>query len=351
MFNALTRSRKAEAENFPFCTIEPNRGIAVVEDARLQALARMVGVGQIVPATLELVDIAGLVAGASAGEGLGNQFLAHIREVDALIHLVRCFQDPDVVHHMGTVDPVRDIEVVNTELLLADLQSCQAQLERQVKRAKSLDRDALATVDLLNRLLPHLNAGKPALSFEVPEEDRARMKSLCLLSTKPVLFVCNLSESALADPLADPAVSAVAAYARQHQGSGFGVVCSKLEQDLADLSPEETASFLEAYGLSEMGVSQIVRSAYSLLHLGSFLTFNQKEVRAWTFRSGMKAPECAGLIHTDFERGFIKAEVVSWSDLAQAGSFSAARESGRYRIEGRDYLMRDGDVVLFRFSP
>ena len=350
LFNALTRSRGAEAANYPFCTIEPNVGVVTVPDARLEPLARMVKTQTIIPAAIEIVDIAGLVAGASKGEGLGNRFLANIREVDAIIHVVRCFEDEDVIHNMGGIDPRRDIEIISTELLLADIQSVDLQIERNQRRAKGPDKEAKANLPLLERVLAHLNEGRPALTMDLPEEERARLLGFGLLTAKPTLYACNVSDADLKAPEENPHVQTVRTFARDHHGAGSCVICSKLEEELVELNPDEAMEFLADLGVADSGVSQLIQATYELLGLASYLTAGEKEVRAWTFRKGMKAPACAGVIHTDFERGFIKAEVVAYEALAALGSYAAAREAGKYRIEGKDYLMKDGDVVLFRFN-
>lgn len=349
LFNALTRSRKAEVANYPFCTIEPNVGVVEVPDERLAPLAKLVKTSKIVPAAIEFVDIAGLVAGASQGEGLGNQFLANIRQVDAIVHVVRCFEDSNIVHNMGNVDPIRDIEVIQTELILADLQSVEGQLDRNRKRAKGLDKDSLANVALLEKLAAHLNEGKPAYALALHEDEQARMAQFGLLSQKPVLYACNVADTDLSNPENNPHVEKVKMYAAAHHSESC-VLCGRLEADLAELSPEEATEFLRELNISDSGVSQLIRSAYKLLGLASFFTAGEKEARAWTFKIGMKAPECAGVIHTDFQTGFIKAEVVSYEDLMRTGSYAAAREAGKYRIEGKDYPFVDGDVTLFRFN-
>ncbi|MDR2513571.1 MAG: redox-regulated ATPase YchF [Puniceicoccales bacterium] len=352
LFNALTRSRKAEAANYPFCTIEPNVGVVEVPDERLDELARIVRTRVTIPAAIEFVDIAGLVAGASKGEGLGNKFLANIREVDAIVHVVRCFENDDIVHNMGKVDPVRDIEVITTELILADLQSCEQQLDRNVKKARGQDKDAAANVALLQRLLAHLNENKPAASLQVSDlEERARMKHFGLLSVKPVLYACNVAEDGLAAPGGqNPFVEAVRRHVATEHDARVCVICAQVEAELGELSPEEMKEYLAALGVSDSGVSQLIRASYDLLGLASYFTAGEKEARAWTFKHGMTAPQCAGVIHTDFEKGFIKAEVVSYADLRAAGSVAAAREAGKYRLEGKEYLFKDGDVALFRFA-
>lgn len=350
LFNAVTRTRKAEAANYPFCTIEPNVGIVQVPEARLEPLARIAGTRTIIPAAIEFVDIAGLVAGASKGEGLGNQFLANIRQVDAIIEVVRCFEDADIIHNMGSVDPVRDIEIITTELVLADLQSVENQLERQARRAKGQDKEAVAKVALLERVREHLNAGRPASTLELAPEERERMAEFFLLSTKPVIFACNVHENHLGNPAGNPHVEAVEAYVQEHHGAASCVICSKLEEELSEMDPEEAAGFLRELGIGDSGVSQLIQATYDLLGLASFFTAGEKEARAWTFHRGMKAPECAGVIHTDFQKGFIKAEVVAYADLLAAGSKAAAREAGKLRMEGKDYVFEDGDVVEFRFN-
>lgn len=350
LFNALTRSRKAEAANYPFCTIEPNVGRVEVPDARLAPLAKIAKTPVIVPAALEIVDIAGLVAGASQGEGLGNQFLANIREVDAIIQVVRCFEDDDVIHTMGHVDPIRDIEVIMTELILADLQSATIQADKLRKKARGADKEAVQSLQILEPLLMHLNAGKPAITFELSAEDKPRLKTFGLMSAKPILFACNVSEADLLNPEANSFVQKVRHYAATHHGADCCVLSAKLEAELADLSFEEAKEYLQSLGVEDSGVSHLIRSAYHLLGLASYFTAGEKEVHAWTFTLGFKAPQCAGVIHTDFEKGFIKAEVVAYDDLLALGSMAAAKDAGKVRLEGKDYVFKDGDVALFRFS-
>ncbi len=349
-FNALTRSRKAEAANYPFCTIEPNVGVVEVPDDRLPVLSKIAKTGVIIPAAIEFVDIAGLVAGASQGEGLGNKFLSHIREVDAIVQVVRCFEDTDVVHTMGNVDPVRDIETIITELVLADLQSAEAQLDRMSKKAKGQDKDAIAHTALLTRVVAHLNEGKPANLIEVKDEDVGRLRSYFLLTNKPILYACNVGEGDLADIANNPYVNAVRTYAKEQHDAQTCVICSKIEAELAELAPDEAKEYLRELGVEDSGVSQLIRTSYELLGLASYFTAGEKEARAWTFTKGMTAPQCAGVIHTDFEKGFIKAEVVAYDDLVKAGSVAAAREAGKYRLEGKDYIFKDGDVAVFRFN-
>lgn len=350
LFNALTRSRKAEAANYPFCTIDPNVGVVEVPDQRLKPLQGIAKTKVIIPAAIEMLDIAGLVAGASKGEGLGNKFLSNIREVDAIVHVVCCFEDDDVIHNMGSVDPLRDIETITTELILADMQSVDIQIDRNKKRARGNDKEAAANVALLEKLIVHLNEGKPANTFEISDDERPRLKSFFLLSEKPVLYACNVAESNLADAENNPYVQKVREYVKEHHDAGACIISAKLEYELSELELEEAKDYLLELGVSDSGVSALIRATYKLLGLASYFTAGEKEVRAWTFPLGFKAPECAGVIHTDFERGFIKAEVVSYDDLVAAGSIAAAREAGKYRLEGKDYVFADGDVVLFRFN-
>jgi GTP-binding protein YchF len=350
LFNALTRSRKAEAANYPFCTIDPNVGVVTVPDERLPELARIAKTGVQIPAAIEFVDIAGLVAGASKGEGLGNQFLAHIREVDAIVHVVRCFEDPDIIHTMGGIDPVRDIEVVATELILSDLDAVQKRIDKTQKKAKSGDKEAQAELALLERLVPHLNENKPANILPVHEDEAKLLKFFQLLSAKPVLYACNVAESGLATAEQNPFVQKVAAFVRAHHDAAYVPISARIEAELIDLPPDEAKAFLQDLGVSDSGVSSLIRATYSLLGLLTYFTAGEKEARAWTIKKGWKAPQAAGVIHTDFEKGFIKAEVVSYADLLRLGSVAAAREAGKYRLEGKEYVFQDGDVALFRFN-
>ncbi|MBI5690352.1 MAG: redox-regulated ATPase YchF [Verrucomicrobia bacterium] len=350
LFNALTRSRKAEAANYPFCTIDPNVGVVVVPDDRLPVLQKIARTGVIVPAAIEFVDIAGLVAGASKGEGLGNQFLANIREVDAIIQVVRCFEDSDIVHTMGRIDPVRDIEVITTELVLADLEAVTKRIEKNQKKAKSGDKEAQAELALLQRLEPHLNAGRTANVLPATAEEQALMKLFQLLTAKPVIFACNVAENDLATAEQNPFVQQVAGYVRTHHDAAYVPISAKIEAELIDLPPEEARAFLKDLGVDDSGVSALIRATYALLGLQTYFTAGEKEVRAWTIKKGWKAPEAAGVIHTDFQKGFIKAEVVAYDELARLGSIAAAREAGKYRLEGKDYVVADGDVILFRFN-
>ncbi len=350
LFNALTRSHKASAENYPFCTIEPNLGVVSVPDPRLAPLARIAKVNQIIPAAIEFVDIAGLVKGASQGEGLGNKFLSHIREVDALVQGVRCFDDPDIIHVTGSVDPVRDIEIINTELVLADLEALRRRRDRISKDVKSGDKHALAENHILDRIEPHLNAGKPAATLRFAKEEWELARNCFLLTAKPTIFAANVKENELAAAGTNPHVAKVREYARNHHACDTVIICAQLESDLADLSPEEAQQFLAELAVNESGITGLIRSTYQLLGLRTFFTFNEKEIRAWTIRSGDTASRAAGTIHTDFERGFIKAECVHCEDLVKAGSVAQARETGHYSHEGRDYVVKDGDVLLFKFK-
>ncbi|MDR1433511.1 MAG: redox-regulated ATPase YchF [Puniceicoccales bacterium] len=351
LFNALTRSRKADAQNYPFCTIEPNVGIVEVPDVRLQKLAALSKSKKIVPAAVEIVDIAGLVAGASRGEGLGNKFLANIREVDAIIHVVRCFEDPNIVHSAGSVNPVNDMEIINTELLLADLQSVEGQLDRNLKKAKGNDKEAVGNVELLRLLLEHLNGGRPALSIDVSEDIRPRVRSFNLLTSKPVIFACNVDESGLASGDAgNRYVSSAMERAAAYGNSAVCVICAQVEADICDFASDEADAFLKELGVADSGVSRLIENVYSLLGLASFFTTGEDETRAWTFRSGMKAPQCAGLIHGDFESGFIKAEVIGCDELMANRGWNGSRDAGKVRLEGKDYAFKDGDVAVFRFA-
>jgi hypothetical protein len=352
LFNALTRSHKAPAENYPFCTIEPNLGVVSVPDHRLPALAQVAKVSQLIPTAIEFVDIAGLVKGASRGEGLGNKFLSHIREVDALIHVVRCFEDPDIVHVTGSPDPVRDIEIVTTELVLADLETVRKRTEKISRDVKRGDKHALLEAQLLQKLEAHLNTGKPVNTLGLPlaPEEKGIVRSFFLLTDKPTLFAANLKENELVGADSNSRIAQVREYARTHHACETVVICAQLESDLADLTAEESREYLKELGVSESGVNSLIRSAYHVLGLRTFFTFNEQEVRAWTVHIGDTAVKAAGTIHTDFERGFIKAETVNWEDLVKAGSVGHARETGHYRIEGRDYVVRDGDVLLFKVS-
>ena len=350
LFNALTRTRKAESANYPFCTIDPNVGVVQVPDARLEPLRKIAKTDKIIPAAIEFVDIAGLVAGASKGEGLGNKFLANIREVDAIVHVVRCFDDDDIIHNMGSIDPIRDIEIINTELILSDITSLETQKEKLVKKARGGDKEAEENLSLIERLQPHLDANKPAITLSMSDDEHAVLKRLCLLSAKRVLYACNVAESDLADPSGNAYVVQVEKFAHEHHGSGICIISAAVEAELIDFDEAEAAEYLDSLGVKDSGVSLLIQATYDLLGLASYFTAGVQEVRAWTFRKGMKAPQCAGVIHTDFEHGFIKAEVVTYEDLVTAGSVAKARDAGKYRLEGKEYEFKDGDVAHFRFN-
>ncbi len=357
LFNALTRTRKAEAANYPFCTIDPNVGVVTVPDERLDFLGEMSKSQRIVPTTIEIVDIAGLVAGASQGEGLGNQFLSHIREVDAMIQVVRCFDDPDIHHVSGSVDPLRDIEVILTELILADVAVLEKRKDKSAKLARSGDKEAGRLLEVIGALLPHLDAGKPALTCPVSSSDPEVVRGLFLLTSKPMLFACNVREEELGPLLggtregtSGERVTAVETYCRDHLGAAAAVISAQIEAELVDLSDEDRTEYLQSLGVSESGVGLLIRSAYALLGLQTYFTTGEKESRAWTIREGDKAPQAAGVIHTDFERGFIAAECTAFEVLRELGSQAKAREAGKLRIEGKDYVVRDGDVLEFRFN-
>ena len=349
LFNSLTKAG-AESANYPFCTIDPNVGIVTVPDERLKLLGDMYQSKKVTPAVIEFVDIAGLVKGASKGEGLGNQFLSNIREVDAVVHVVRCFEDTNVVHVDGSVDPVRDIETINLELIFSDIEI----LERRVAkagRAALNDKKIAAEVELLKKLIAHLEDGKLAITFEAADEDEeALIDSYNLLTAKPVIFAANVSEDDLSDDGAsNPHVQAVRKYAEQSSSEVF-VICAQIEQEIAELDDEEKSMFLEDLGLKESGLEKMIKASYKLLGLLSFLTSGEDETRAWTITNGTKAPQAAGKIHTDFERGFIRAEVVNYKNLLECGSLSAAKEKGLVGLEGKEYVVKDGDVILFRFN-
>ena len=350
LFNAVTRTRGAQAANYPFCTIDPNVGIVTVPDARLAVLQKIAKTGVVIPAAIEFVDIAGLVKGASTGEGLGNKFLTHIREVDAIVQVVRCFEDDDVLHVSGSVDPVRDIEVINTELMLADLESVSKKRERVAKDAKRGDKGAIAEDAVLGKLLEALEAGRPALTVDLTPEERAVAKQFFLLSDKPTIFACNVKDSELATADENPYVVKVREYVKTHLSCEAVVISAQIESELIDLSPEEGDAFLKEMGVQESGMGSLIRSTYHLLGLQTYFTAGEKEVRAWTIHTGDTAPKAAGVIHSDFERGFIKAETVAYDDLVSCGSVAAAREKGLYRMEGKEYVVKDGDVLLFKFN-
>jgi ribosome-binding ATPase len=350
LFNALIRTRKAEAANYPFCTIDPNVGVVTVPDDRLPILARIAKTAVIIPAAVEFVDIAGLVKGAAQGEGLGNKFLTHIREVDAIVQVVRCFDDPDIHHVAGDIDPIRDIETILTELALADFDAVQKRLEKGAKDAKHGDKAAMAGAEVLGKLIPHLNAGKPAITLALTPEEKAVARGFFLLTDKPTIFAANVKEQDLATADSNPHVEKVREYARTHIACETVVISAQIESDLIDLSLEEAREFLQALGVQESGIGALIRSTYHLLGLRTYFTAGEKEARAWTIHAGDTAPQAAGVIHSDFERGFIKAETVSYDDLVQCGSVAAAREKGLYRMEGKEYVVEDGDVLLFKFK-
>lgn len=349
LFNALTSQTAALAANYPFATIEPNIGVVPVPDERLEPLAKLVKTQTIIPATVEFVDIAGLVRGASKGEGLGNQFLANIRETDVVVQVVRCFEDENIVHVEGSVDPKRDIETIQIELALADLASVEKKRERAQKIAKSGDKDAKAEIELLEKLLPALEEGKAARTVELTEDEKERVKGFFLLTTKPTIYAANVDETTLANPESNPHVKVVQEIA-ESENAEVVIICAQLEAELVELPVEERLDYLASLNLSSSGVDRLIKSAYHLLGLMSYLTAGEKEVRAWTIKKGMKAPQAAGVIHTDFERGFIRAEIVSYDELISVGTYAAAREKGLMRLEGKEYVMKDGDVVHFRFN-
>ena len=350
LFNAVTRTRKAEAANYPFCTIDPNVGMVTVPDARLSALREIAGTTVVIPAAIEFVDIAGLVKGASQGEGLGNKFLTHVREVDAVVQVVRCFEDADIHHVAATIDPVRDIETINTELMLADLDSVKKRRERVAKDVKRGDKGAAVEEAVLGRIEPWLDEGKPAITLDLSPEERALVASFFLLTDKPTIFACNVKESDLASADSNPHVLKVRDYARTHLSCEAVVISAQIESDLVDLPPDEADAFLNELGVKESGIGALIRSTYHLLGLQTYFTAGEKEVRAWTIHIGDTAPNAAGVIHSDFERGFIKAETVAYDDLVRCGSVAAAREKGLYRMEGKEYVVADGDVMLFKFN-
>jgi hypothetical protein len=377
LFNAVTRTHKAPAENYPFCTIDPNLGVVSVPDSRLEKIAQISHSKKITPTAIEFVDIAGLVKGASAGEGLGNQFLHHIREVDAIVQVVRCFENPDVHHVSATIEPIRDIEIVNTELVLADLASLQRRRDRLQKQLHAGEKTAKIENAIIEKLLIHLDAGKPAITADLTPEEKAIARGFFLLTSKPTIFACNVAESDLAalaavagvgDPgqetrirtadagASDPGysaakyIAAVQDYARHHFATEAVVISAQIESELVDLGENEAMEYLRGLGVEDSGVHALIRAVYHLLGLRTFFTTGEKETRAWTIHAGDKAAAAAGVIHSDFERGFIAAETIQFNDLAAAGSFVKAREAGKLRLEGREYEVRDGDVIFFRFN-
>ncbi len=349
LFNALTAQSSALAANYPFATIEPNVGVVAVPDERLEPLARLVKTGVIVPATVEFLDIAGLVRGASKGEGLGNQFLANIRETDTVVQVVRCFEDENVVHVEGDVDPRRDIETIQIELALADLATAERRRDKAQKTAKGGDKTAKAELEVLDKIQPALEAGRSARTVSLTNEERAVARNFFLLTTKPTIYAANVDENTLANPAQSDLLKAVQEIA-QAESAEYVVICAQLEAELVALPPEERLDYLSHLGVTTSGVDRLIKGAYHLLGLMSFLTAGEKEVRAWTIPQGTRAQTAAGTIHTDIERGFIRAEVVSYDDLIAAGSYATAREKGLLRLEGKEYIMQEGDVVHFRFN-
>jgi GTP-binding protein YchF len=349
LFNALTAQEAALAANYPFATIEPNVGVVAVPDERLEPLAKIVKTDVIVPATVEFVDIAGLVRGASKGEGLGNQFLANIRETDAVIQVVRCFEDDNIIHVEGSVNPVRDIETIQIELALADLASAEKRRDKAMRAAKAGDKDAKREIEILDKIQPVLEEGRPARAAGLTDDERAIVKGWFFLSTKPTIYAANVDEETLADPSTNPHVAEVKKHADLEKAE-MVVICAKLEAELVALDPAERGEYLCDLGLTSSGVDRLIKSAYKMLGLMSFLTAGEKEVRAWTIPLETKAPKAAGVIHTDIERGFIRAEIIGYEDLLACGSRKAASEKGLARLEGKEYIMQDGDVVDFRFN-
>lgn len=349
LFNALTASYQAESANYPFCTIEPNVGIVKVPDSRLNKLESLVSPQQVIPAVFEFVDIAGLVRGASKGEGLGNQFLAHIREVDAIAHVVRCFDDENITHVDGHIDPIRDLETIHIELCMADFASIQKRMDRLPKMKKQGDKRATLECDIFEKILPFIENAQTVDLSVLTDEERAIVPSLQLLSTKPLLYAANVKEEQLADPDANPYIKRLKEHAKT-ENRPVVIISAQIEAELAALDTEERQSYLESLGVKDSGVNNLIRAAFDILGLVTYFTAGEKEVRAWPFEKGSTAPQCAGIIHTDFERGFIKAEVISYSDYVTAGSEKVAKEKGLMRLEGKAYLMQDGDVVHFLFN-
>ena len=347
LFNALTKTAAAQAANYPFCTIEPNTGEVAVPDPRLDKIAELAASANIVPTRITFVDIAGLVRGASKGEGLGNQFLANIREVDAIVHVLRCFDDGDVTHVDGKIDPVADAETVETELMVADMESLERRVVNLRKKAQTGDKEAKAIIPLMDGALALLQDGKPARLLDVDKEDMAAFKALNLLTSKPVLYVCNVDEDSAADGNAH---SAKVVEMAEKDGAAVVVISGEIESEIAQLPPEEQADFLETIGLEEPGLDRLIRAGYELLDLITFFTAGPKEARAWTVRRGAKAPESAGAIHTDFERGFIRAQTIAYDDFVSLGGEQEAKNAGKARDEGKDYVTQDGDVMLFKFN-
>ncbi|MFD1066608.1 redox-regulated ATPase YchF [Oceanobacillus locisalsi] len=348
LFNAITQAG-AEAANYPFATIDPNVGIVEVPDERLNKLTELVKPKKTIPTAFEFTDIAGIVKGASKGEGLGNQFLSHIRQVDAICQVVRCFEDGNITHVSGKVNPIDDIEIINLELILADLETVNKRLQRVEKMARQKDKEALAEQEILNKLKEGLENDEPVRAMEFSEEQEKIVKGLHLLTSKPTLYVANVSEDDVADPSSNAYVQKVKEHAANENAEVI-VVCARIEEEIAELETEEKEAFLEDLGISESGLDQLIKASYNLLGLATYFTAGEQEVRAWTFRQGIKAPQAAGIIHTDFERGFIRAETVSYDNLVDAGNMVTAKERGKVRLEGKDYIVQDGDVIHFRFN-
>ena len=348
LFNAITNTRAAEAANYAFCTIEPNIGVVSVPDERLDVLTEMYSPKKTTPANIEFVDIAGLVKGASRGEGLGNKFLSHIREVDAIVHVVRCFDDTNIIHVEGGIDPVRDIETINLELIFADMETAEKRIDKAKKDAKG-DKKAVADIELFERVRQTLENEKPIRSMELDEDEYRKVCASNFLTVKPVIYAANMSEGEFGDSSRNKYLKAVEEFAAA-EGSEVLPICAKLEEDISDLDPDEKELFMADLGLTESGLARLIKASYSLLGLISFLTAGSDEVRAWTIKKGTKAPQAAGKIHTDFEKGFIRAEVISFDDLVANETMTSAKEKGLVRSEGKDYVMQDGDVVLFRFN-
>lgn len=348
LFNAITNTRAAEAANYAFCTIEPNIGVVSVPDERLDVLTEMYSPKKTTPANIEFVDIAGLVKGASRGEGLGNKFLSHIREVDAIVHVVRCFDDTNIIHVEGGIDPVRDIETINLELIFADMETAEKRIDKAKKDAKG-DKKAVADIELFERVRQTLENEKPIRSMELDEDEYRKVCASNFLTVKPVIYAANMSEGEFGDSSRNKYLKAVEEFAAA-EGSEVLPICAKLEEDISDLDPDEKELFMADLGLTESGLARLIKASYSLLGLISFLTAGSDEVRAWTIKKGTKAPQAAGKIHSDFEKGFIRAEVISFDDLVANETMTAAKEKGLVRSEGKDYVMQDGDVVLFRFN-
>jgi GTP-binding protein YchF len=348
LFNAITKAG-AESANYPFCTIEPNIGIVAVPDARVDVLSKMYDTDKTTYATVEFVDIAGLVKGASKGEGLGNKFLSHIRETDAIVHIVRCFEDEKIIHVEGKIDPLDDIETISLELILSDTETIKARIDRLSKAVKTGDKKSIAELNLLNSIMSTLSDLKPVRSLHFTNEEKELIKDLYLLTNKPIIYVANISESQITNVENDKYVNIVKEYAKS-ENSEVIPLCAKFEEDLSDLDDEDRIMLMDEYGIKESGLDKLIKASYSLIGLMSFLTAGKQEVRAWTILKGTKAPQAAGKIHTDFERGFIKAEVVSYKDLIANETMLKAKEKGLVRLEGKDYIMQDGDIVLFRFN-